>query len=304
MARWRPPALVVDSLLAIALALVSLGTVETGQSVQESPAPQVHWTVSPPPADGQTGDVWDARIVVFRDGAPAAAPGEAPPSVELRSGTTWTTTTATPDGAPGFYRARVVLHGDAPYAYAVLVDNPGEPPAPAEGIPFWVVILTLLATLPVALRRRFPLPVLAVTLAAALGAAYVNDAFVFPGALVALYTVAAYVGRPRSLYAAAVTAAVLVLHVLAIDSLGFWELLGELRPVRRRLAAGRQRAHPARAGAPGRGRAAGQRAAGGGRGAGADRPRAARRHRPQRERDDHPGRGRRRRVRQPARRGP
>ena len=74
------------------------------------------------------------------------------------------------------------------------------------------MILILLATLPVALRRRFPLPVLAVTLAAALGAAFVNDAFVFPGALVALYTVAAYVGRPRSLYAAAATAAVLVFH--------------------------------------------------------------------------------------------
>ena len=304
MARWRPPALVVDSLLAIALALVSLGTVETGQSVQESPAPQVHWTVSPPPADGKTGDVWDARIVVFRDGAPAATPGEAPPSVELRSGTTWTTTTATPDGAPGFYRARVVLHGDAPYAYAVLVDNPGEPPAPSEAIPFWVVILILLATLPVALRRRFPLPVLAVTLAAALGAAYVNDAFVFPGALVALYTVAAYVGRPRSLYAAAVTAAVLVFHVLAIDSLGFWELLGNYalfsaawllgdnvrtRRERARRVEAEQQANVRRAAAE-------------------EQARIARELHDvigaQRERDDHPGRGRRRRVRQPARRGP
>ena len=225
MARWRPPALLVDSLLAIALAVVSLGTAESGQSVQESPARQVTWSVSPPPADGKAGDVWDARIVVFRDGEPAAAPGNAPPSLELRSGTTWTTTTATPTGPPGFYRARVVLHGGGPYAYAVLIDDLGEPPAPSEEIPFWFVILTLLATLPVALRRRLPLAVLAVTLAAALGAAYVHDAFVFPGALVALYTVAAYVGRPRSLYAAAVTAAVLVLHVLAIDTLGFWELL-------------------------------------------------------------------------------
>jgi signal transduction histidine kinase len=226
MARWRPPALVVDSLLATALALFSLGTAETGQSVQESPAQEIHWTISPPPSDGRAGDVWDAKIVVFRGSEPADAPGRTPPSVELRSGTTWTTTTATPTGAPGFYRARVMLHGDGPYAYAVLVDNLGEPPATSEEIPFWFVILTLLATLPVALRRRLPLAVLAVTLAAALGATYVHDAFVFPGALVALYTVAAYVGRPRSLYAAGATAAVLVLHVLAIDSLGFWELLG------------------------------------------------------------------------------
>ena len=112
-----------------------------------------------------------------------------------------------------------------PYAYAVLIDDVGTPPEEPP-ISFWLVLLILLATLPVALRRRWPLAVLAVTLAAALAATYVDDAFVFPGPLVALYSVAAYVGRPRSLYAAAGTAAVLVPLVLAIDSLGFWELLG------------------------------------------------------------------------------
>lgn len=228
MARWRPPPLVVDSLLAIALALVSLATVETGRSVQESPSSRIDWSINPPPSDGRAGDVWNARIVVFRDGEPGAAPGKAPPTVELRSGTTWTTTTATPSGPPGFYRARVVLRGDPPYAYAVLLDS-ASAPAGASGAPtvsLWLVLFTLLATLPITFRRRRPLAVLVVTLGAALAAAYVHDAFVFPGALVALYTVAAYVGRPRSLYAAAATAAVLVLHVLALDSLGFWELLG------------------------------------------------------------------------------
>jgi signal transduction histidine kinase len=227
MARWRPPPLVVDSLLATALALVSLGTVETGQSIQESPAGRVDSSISAPPDDGERGDVWDARIVVFRDGEPAPAPGKAPPSVELRSGSTWTTTTATPSGPPGFYRARVVLQGGGPYEYAVLLEGAGLPATTSQpGISVWFVILTLLATLPVALRRRRPLAVLVVTLAAALAATYVHEAFVFPGALVALYSVAAYVGRPRSLYAAAGTAAALVFHVLAIESLGFWELLG------------------------------------------------------------------------------
>ena len=225
MARWRPPPLVVDSLLAIAVALVSLASVE-GQSVQESPAPRVDWTINPPPSNGKAGDVWDARIVVFRNKEPSVAPGKLPPTVELRSGSTWTTTTAAPDGADGFYRARVVLQGDPPYAYAVLLEGDGTPPEEASAISFWLVLLILLATLPVVLRRRWPLAVLAVTLAAALAATYVDDAFVFPGPLVALYSVAAYVGRPRSLYAGAGTAAVLVLHVLAIDSLGFWELLG------------------------------------------------------------------------------
>ena len=131
MARWRPPPLVVDSLLAIALALLSVSTIEPAQPVG----------------------------------------------------------------------------------------------ADESEIPVALVALTLLATLPIALRRRRPLAVLVITLAAALAATYVHDAFVFPGPLVALYTVAKYVGRPRSLYAAAGTAAVLVLHVLAIESLGVWELL-------------------------------------------------------------------------------
>ena len=71
------------------------------------------------------------------------------------------------------------------------------------------MLLTLLATLPIALRRRFPLPVLAITLAAALAADLAYDSFPFPGPLVAVYSVGAHVCRPTSLYAAGATAAAL-----------------------------------------------------------------------------------------------
>jgi signal transduction histidine kinase len=60
------------------------------------------------------------------------------------------------------------------------------------------------------LRRRRPLPVLAVTLAAALTLQLLYDSFQIAGALVALYSVAAHVGRPNSVRAAAATAVAVV----------------------------------------------------------------------------------------------
>jgi signal transduction histidine kinase len=84
--------------------------------------------------------------------------------------------------------------------------------ARGEGGPSsWIYPLVLLATLPVAGRRRYPIPVLAVTLGAALAMHFAYGNFQFAGALVALYTVAAHVGRPTSLRVAAGTAVVLLL---------------------------------------------------------------------------------------------
>jgi hypothetical protein len=84
--------------------------------------------------------------------------------------------------------------------------------ARGEGGPSsWIYPLVLLATLPVAGRRRYPIPVLAVTLGAALATHFAYGNFQFAGALVALYTVAPHVGRPTSLRVAAGTAVVLLL---------------------------------------------------------------------------------------------
>jgi signal transduction histidine kinase len=68
------------------------------------------------------------------------------------------------------------------------------------------VPLTLLATLPVAVRRRWPVPVLAVTLTAALVLDVAYGRFQPLGPLLAFYTVAANVGRPTSVRVAAGTA--------------------------------------------------------------------------------------------------
>lgn len=81
------------------------------------------------------------------------------------------------------------------------VRGPSDPPASAvdgtpsesDSYPVWPVALTLLAMLPIALRRRFPLLVLLVTLPAGLAMAVLYpNLFQFAGALVAPYTVARY----------------------------------------------------------------------------------------------------------------
>jgi signal transduction histidine kinase len=77
----------------------------------------------------------------------------------------------------------------------------GSPDTGPSGVVLFVLVL--FATLPIALRRRFPVEVFAVTLAAAVISDLIGGPYQFAGALVGLYTVAAYVGRPRSIYAAA-----------------------------------------------------------------------------------------------------
>jgi hypothetical protein len=253
MSRLRPRPLVVDSLLALVLAVIGLALAEGGRPVETSSGPAVRWSVNPPPRDVEPGDVWVARIAVIDGGAPVA------PLLTVQNKRTgeWITTAARPTGEPGSYRARVVFEDSGDYAYSVLLEDAvqtdDEPP---PGAPGGLVLLTLLATLPIALRRRLPLPVLGVTLAAALAADIAYDSFAFPGALVALYSVAAHIGRPTSLYAAVATAAALLLLFLGGSNLGFWEivafyavvaaawLLGDNRRTRReraaRLAAERQ----------------------------------------------------------------
>jgi signal transduction histidine kinase len=241
MAGRRPRALVVDSLLAIALAVASLALADTGGEVQEGPVARYDWNLSPPPRDIEPGDVWNAQIVVFRNGVPTAPPGKATPLLTVQNTTTgeWTTTPARPTGTVGVYRARVVFRDPGQYSYSVLQgDESGlvpvgkaapvsEPAAPEpQPTPGGLVVLLLLATLPIALRRRVPIPVLGLTLAAAIAADLAYDNFPFPGPLAALYTVGAHVGRPGSLVAAGGTAAALPLLYLGDRGLGFWEILG------------------------------------------------------------------------------
>jgi signal transduction histidine kinase len=215
MSRLRPRPLVADSLLALVLAVLALGLVETGRTVQEGSGPAPAWSVNPPPQDVEPGDVWVARITV-----PGEISGMPVLVVQNERTGALTSIPAVETREPGHYRANVVFKQSGGYTYSVLL----EPAvAPEPGIPTGLVLLTLLATLPLALRRRFPLPVLGVTLAAALAADLAYDSFAFPGAVVALYTVARHTGRPRSLYAAGATAAALPLLLLD-DGLGSWEI--------------------------------------------------------------------------------
>ena len=227
MSRLRPPPLVVDTLLALVLTVAALGIVDSGRpATVSSGGPALTWSVNPPPRDARPGAVWNAQLVVFEGSEPRALPGRALPLLTAQSTTTdeWTTTPARPTGRPGFYRARIVLDEGGDYLYSVLLDDEATAPfdeAP-PGMPAPLVLLTLLATLPIALRRRLPIPVLAVTLAAALAAHLAYDGFPFPGPLVALYSVGAHVGRPASLYAAGAAAAALPLLLLGPAGVGFW----------------------------------------------------------------------------------
>ena len=215
MSRLRPRPLVADSLLALVLLVLAAGFVSANRTARETAAPAPVWSVNPPPQDIEAGDVWDARIIV-----PGEISGTPALVVQNERTLALTTVPATATGEPGRYRARVVFKESGDYTYAVLLE-PGEPSESA--MPAVLLLLTLLSTLPIALRRRYPLPVLGVTLGAALAAGIAYDSFAFPGAVVALYTVARHIGRPRSLYAGGATAAALPL--LLLDStLGFWEI--------------------------------------------------------------------------------
>ena len=242
--------LVLDIVLALALTVVALGLMESGREAEfAGPAPT--WSVNSPPRDARPGAVWNARLTVFENGTPTSLTGKTQPLLTVQSTTSgeWTTTQAKPTGDPGVYRARIVLRDGGEYLYSVLLPQEWVGPEGPPGSPTGLVLLTLLATLPIALRRRFPLPVLGITLAAALAAYIAYDSFPLPGPLVAVYSVGAHVGRPASLIAAGATAAALPLLLLGDSNLGIWELvailagfaaawlLGDSRRTRRERAA-------------------------------------------------------------------
>jgi signal transduction histidine kinase len=210
---WRP-----SPLLADVLAALSLITIETG--AQSSPGvsnnSDTEVRITPAPARLHPGDPVEIRL---SKGGKPVRPTNVDPLLTIQNMSTgqWTTYEAKPTGKPGVYRVLAVFPGKGFYSYTVLYGpfepnvKIGEPtaarppisvekPAPAsDSFPLWPAGLTLLATLPIALRRRYPLAVLVVTLPAALATDVFFNSFQFAGALVAVYTVAAYVGRPGSI---------------------------------------------------------------------------------------------------------
>ena len=166
-------------------------------------------------------------------------------------------------------------------------------PAPA------IVLFALLESVPLAVRRRWPIEVFWLVLAGSAGVDLLTGDLIPAGLVVALYTIAAHAERPSALRAvtgAAAVAAFLIVHDRGLQ-------LRRRRgagAARGRLGGRRQHAHQARlpagprgAGRAARARARAERAARRRGGAGPDRPRAARRDRPQRQRDGRAGRGRR-----------
>jgi signal transduction histidine kinase len=120
-------------------------------------------------------------------------------------------------GVPKLRWWRAPLVVDSLLALAVLlVALPGtfdDPEAPARP-PAIVVPLVLLVALPLAFRRQRPVTVLAATLAAAIVLDLAYESFPALGPLVALYSVAAHLGRPASLRVVAATGAALLLTLL------------------------------------------------------------------------------------------
>jgi signal transduction histidine kinase len=105
------------------------------------------------------------------------------------------------------------------------VEHPAERNVESPDGPLVIaVVLTLVATLPVALRRRYAVPVLAVTLPAAIAMDVFYNSFQFAGPLVAIYSVAAHVGRPTSFLAGIATALALVLTTVDEDTVGVAEV--------------------------------------------------------------------------------
>src|ERR671923_1680281 len=63
MARWRPPPLVADSLLAIVLAVASLAVADNGRAGNDTRVAQpVDWSLATPPEHPRPGQVWNADI--------------------------------------------------------------------------------------------------------------------------------------------------------------------------------------------------------------------------------------------------
>ena len=232
---WRPSPLLADIALALLLAALSLVTIETERDTSRFRHSDTGIQISPSPGRLRPGDPVEIRLSksgkLVRD-------SNVEPLLTIQNTSTgrWKTYVAKPTDEPGVYRVPAVFPGKGFYSYTVLygpfeqnvkIGAPTEPrpavateqPAPdSDSFPFWPVGLTLLATLPIAIRRRYPLVVLAVTLPAALAMEVYYNSFQFAGAIVALYTVAAYVGRPASIGVGAGTA--LALAVLTLDEGG------------------------------------------------------------------------------------
>lgn len=236
---WRPNPLLADVALALVLAALSGLTLEPGQvTVDQSQDTEV--LIQPTPVlPGKP-----VEITVLKGGKPFHVPN-VDPLLTIQNVTTgkWKTYVAEPTAKRGVYRIPVVDPGKGAYSYTVLygpfeqnVTTKPNPPAPAaadqvresspsDAPPIWAVVLTLVATLPIALRRRFPLFVFVVTLTAALVMDVRYNSFQFAGALVALYTVAAYVGRPGSIGVGVGTALALPATQLDDDPTGLPEIV-------------------------------------------------------------------------------
>jgi signal transduction histidine kinase len=254
MARWParrlrgPGPLLADAALALVLMALSVTTVSTGGGNPVRPEAGTVIEVGPIPRGLAAGDRFDVVISVVQHQNPLTPFRSLEPRLTIRNASTGESTSyrAKPTRDVGVYRVRAVFPGAGVYSYEVGVgafertvsggraaaassSSRGKVHAAASGsdsFPVWPVALTLLATLPVALRRRRPLAVLALTLAAALASDAFYGSFQFAGALVALYTVASHVGRPASVLAAAGTAAALPIVNLSPGGLGPLEVAG------------------------------------------------------------------------------
>jgi hypothetical protein len=235
---WRPNPLLADIALALVLAGLSLLTLEGQQ--QQSVAQSTDTELSMQPNPIIPGD--PVEITVLKGGKPFRI-ANVNPLLTVQNVTTgrWKTYVAKPTEEPGVYRIPAVHPGKGVYSYTelygpfgqnVTIRQPGDPPAAeleeassgSDSPSLWAVALTLLATLPIALRRRFPLLVFVATLTAALVMDVRYDSFQFAGAIVALYTVAAYAGRPGSIGVGVGTALALPVTRFDDDPVGFPEI--------------------------------------------------------------------------------
>jgi signal transduction histidine kinase len=243
MPRWPAPArqpgpILWDVVLALALAALALTNINAARGVIEPVDSSVELSSTPHGLEPRAP--WNVEIVVTNPLVPLA-PGEPRLTIiNTRTGATKTYDStpigepARPGGEPGRYRVRAVFPRSGSYSYlvsgggiepTVTIGNATGQPIPRPGVepkkePLegWAVVLALLASLPVAFRRRFPIAVLVVTLAAGLIAGIAYESFQLAGSLVALYTVAAHLGRPRSIHAAVATA--LALPILRMGGTG------------------------------------------------------------------------------------